>query len=160
VGPSVADIRTGADISAFEGRLTSPEALALFDYWCRLVRQHGTVIKKVFDPTAVSATLPSIYLEEYDEEHQQSRMRLMGETLKAQWANSVVGLITDEYVTGDVNALWKQSDQLVYFEKRAVVLIYNLKYIDRSHCTLIDLALPMDDEDGRMFAIGYAWQPR
>ncbi|MFN4764707.1 hypothetical protein ACKGJN_16385, partial [Gillisia sp. Q332] len=101
-----------------------------------------------------------IYLEEYDAAHQQSRMRLMGETLKAQWSGSVVGLVTDDYVTGSINALWKQSDQLVYFEKRAAILIYSLKYIDRSHCTLIDLALPMDDAEGKMFAIGHASQHR
>jgi len=159
-GPSVDDIRSGADVSAFRRLLSDPAAGALFDYWRRLARRHGVAIKTLFDVTEIPHTLPSIYLEEYDAEHQQSRMRLMGETLKAQWANSVVGLVTDEYVSGDVNTLWKQSDQLVYFEKRAAILVYNLEYIDRSHCTLIDLALPMDDENGEMFAIGYAWQRR
>ena len=54
-GPSVADIRAGADTSTFEGWLTDPAALTLFDYWCRLVHQHGTVIKKIFDPAEISA---------------------------------------------------------------------------------------------------------
>lgn len=159
-GPSVEELLAGTDIAAFRRLLTNEGAQALLDYWCRLVRENGVAIKRLFDPTEVPNALSSIYLEEYDKEHQQSRMRLMGETLKAQWSGSVVGLVTDEYVTGDVNALWKQSDRLVYFEKRAAILIYSLEYIDRSHCTLIDLALPMDDAGGKMFAIGYAWQRR
>src|SRR3546814_6162628 len=80
-------------------------------------------------------------------------MRLMGETLKAQWRDSVVGLCTDDYVSGSVAALWKESDTVVYFGRRAAILTYNLKYIDRAHVTLIDLALPMDDESGKKFAI-------
>lgn len=159
-GPSVDDVQAGTDVSAFRRLLTDPGAVALFDYWCRLVREHGNIIKPYFDPIEIPVALPSIYLEEYDAEHKQSRMRLMGETLKAQWSGSVVGLVTDDYVTGNVNALWKQSDRLVYFEKRATILVYSLEYIDRSHCTLIDLALPMDDKDDRLFAIGYAWQRR
>src|SRR3546814_4217427 len=59
-------------------------------------------------------------------------MRLMGETLKAQWRDSVVGLCTDDYVSGSVAALWKESDTVVYFGRRAAILTYNLKYIDRS----------------------------
>jgi len=159
-GPTVEEVLAGADFAAFRGLLTNAGAQVLFDYWCRLVRENGVAIKHLFDATEVPSALSSIYLEEYDAEHQQSRMRLMGETLKAQWSGSVVGLVTDEYVTGSVNALWKQSDQLVYFEKRAAILIYSLEYIDRSHCTLIDLALPMDDAEGKKFAIGYAWQRR
>ena len=159
-GPSVEEVRAGTDVSTFRHLLANQGALALFDYWCRLVHEGGVAIKHLFDPTEVPSALSSIYLEEYDWEYQQSRMRLMGETLKAQWSGSVVGLVTDDYVVGSVNALWKQSDQLVYFEKRAAILIYSLEYIDRSHCTLIDLALPMDNAEGKMFAIGYAWQRR
>lgn len=159
-GPSVEEVLAGVDIEAFRRVLTNAGARALFDYWCRLVHEGGVAIKHLFDVTEVPSALSSIYLEEYDAEHQQSRMRLMGETLKAHWSDSVVGLVTDDYVTGSVNALWKQSDQIVYFEKRAAILVYSLEYIDRSHCTLIDLALPMDNADGKMFAIGYAWQRR
>jgi len=157
-GPSVEEVRAGADLAWFRQLLTEPAALALFDYWCRLVGEHGTRIKERFDPIEVPGALSSIYMEEYDSGLQQSRMRLMGETLKAQWAKKVVGLVTDEYVSGSANALWKESDKVVYFDKCAAVLVYNLEYIDRSHCTLIDLALPMDGAEGKMFAIGYAWQ--
>src|SRR3546814_983434 len=81
-------------------------------------------------------------------------MRLKGETLKAQWRNGVVGLCTDDYVSGSVAELWKQADTIVYFDRRAAILTYNLEYIDRAHVTLIDLALPMDDASGKKFAIG------
>ena len=157
-GPSVEEILAGSDVSAFCGLLSDEGASSLFDYWSRLVREHGPRIKAFFDPTQVPRALASIYMEEWDAEHAQSRMRLMGETLKAHWQDSVVGLVTDEYVSGDINALWKQSDQVVYFEKRAAILVYSLEYIDRPHCTLIDLALPMDGENSKMFSIGYAWE--
>ena len=158
VGPHVEEVLSGVGLSGFYDRLTDEGALALFDYWCRLLREHGLGMKAAFDPTAVPRTLGSIYLEEYDAERRQSRMRLMGETLKAQWRGSVVGLSTDDYVSGSVAELWKQSDTVVYFNRRAAILTYDLEYIDRAHVTLIDLALPMDDQSGKKFALGYAWR--
>ena len=158
VGPHIEEVLAGADLAGFRARLTDAGGLALFDYWCGLLRAHGLAMKAAFDPTAVARTLANIYLEEYDSGRQQSRMRLMGETLKAQWRDSVVGLCTDDYVTGSVAELWKQSDAVVYFDRRAAILTYNLKYIDRAHVTLIDLALPMDDASGRKFTIGCAWR--
>lgn len=158
-GPSVDDVTSGADISAFRARLDHEGALALFDYWCRLMREHGLPMKHMFDPIEVPCALATFYMEELDVERQQSRMRLMGETLRAQWRDSVVGLCTDDHVTGSTNVLWKQADRrLVYFEQRAVILTYTLEYIDRPHCRLVDLALPMDDQDGKKFAIGCAWE--
>lgn len=158
VGPHIDEVLEGADLAAFRARLTNAGALALFDYWCRLLRAHGLRMKPAFDPVEVPRALPNIYLEEYDLERKQGRMRLMGETLKAQWRDSVVGLCTDDYVSGSVAELWKQSDAVVYFERRAAILTYNLEYIDRAHVTLIDLALPLDDEHGKKFAIGCAWR--
>jgi len=158
VGPHVDDVLAGADLSGFRARLSDAGALALFDYWCELLRTQGLRMKAAFDPTAVPRALANIYLEEYDAERKQSRMRLMGESLKAQWRNSVVGLCTDDYVSGSVAALWKQSDSVVYFDRRAAIITYDLEYIDRAHVTLIDLALPMDDAEGKKFAIGCAWQ--
>jgi hypothetical protein len=134
--------------------------LLLFDYWSRALGEHGLAMKSHFDATQIPAALSNIYMEEYDVEREQSRMRLMGETLKSQWADSVVGLCTDDYVSGSANELWKRSDRVVYFDRCAAILTYNLEYIDRPHCTLIDLALPMDDEDGNKFSIGYAWERR
>ena len=61
---------------------------------------------------------------------------------------------------GSVNELWKQSDQIVYFDRCTVLLAYNMAYIDRPHCTLIDLALPMNDDAGSKFALGYIWPSR
>lgn len=158
VGPHIEEVLSGADLTDFRARLTDGGALALFDYWCGLLRAHGLAMKAAFDPTRIPRALANIYLEEYDAERQQSRMRLMGETLKAQWRDSVVGLCTDDYVSGSVAELWKQSDAVVYFERRAAILTYNLEYIDRAHVTLIDLALPLDDEHGKKFAIGCAWR--
>jgi len=158
VGPHIEEVLSGADLSAFRARLGDEGALALFDYWCALLSEHGLRMKAAFDPTGLPRALPNIYLEEYDAERQQSRMRLMGETLKAQWRGSVVGLCTDDYVSGSVAELWKQSDTVVYFDRRAAILTYNLEYIDRAHVTLVDLALPMDDASGKKFAIGCAWR--
>lgn len=158
LGPHIEEVLSGADLSGFRARLTNEGALALFDYWCALLREHGLAMKAAFDPAAVPRALSNIYLEEYDIVRQQSRMRLMGETIKAQWRDSVVGLCTDDYVSGSVAELWKQSDTVVYFDRRAAILTYNLKYIARPYVTLVDLALPMDDEHGKKFAIGCAWR--
>jgi hypothetical protein len=158
VGPSVEEILGGQDLAAFSARLADPNARLLFDYWCRLLREHGLAMKPHFDVTQIPSTLSNIYMEEYDVERRQSRMRLMGETLNSQWAERVVGLCTDDYVSGATAELWKASDKAVYFERHVAILTYDLKYIHRPHCTLIDLALPMDDQDGNKFCIGYAWQ--
>lgn len=158
LGPSVDDILNARDLTTFRARLTDAGALLLFDYWCQLLLEHGSVIKPHFDVTQVPSALSNIYMEEYDVERQQSRMRLMGDTLNSQWAERVVGLCTDDYVRGATAELWKASDKAVYFQHRAAILNYDLTYIDRPHCTLVDLALPMDDTGGRKFCIGYAWQ--
>src|SRR3546814_19511050 len=113
-------------------------------------------MKAAFDPTRVPHALANIYLEEYDAERQQSRMRLMGETLQAQWRDSVVGLCTDDYVSGSVAALWKESDTVVSFGRRAAILHYNLKYLDRAHVTLIDHALHLAAESGKTLALAGA----
>jgi hypothetical protein len=157
-GPTVDDVIAGADTSDFRELIGHDKARRLFDYWCRLLREHGLQMKPAFDPLEVPALLPSIYIEEWDAEAGQSRMRLMGEELKAQWNEDVIGLRIDDYVRGDVNALWKRSDQVVYFDGRAALLAYNMEYQDREHCTLIDLTLPMNDSKGNKFAIGYIWE--
>lgn len=156
-GPSVGEILAGADTTDFQRLIDSDKGRQLFDYWYRLLHEHGLAMKAAFDPLEVPRLLPSIYIEEWDPAVRQSRMRLMGEDLKAQWNEDVIGLRTDDYVKGDVNALWKRSDQVVYFEQRAALLAYNMEYLDRDHCTLIDLTLPMDDRQGGKFAIGYIW---
>ncbi|WP_193367290.1 PAS domain-containing protein [Pelagibius marinus] len=157
-GPSVDEILADTDTSHFRSLIDNDKALQLFEYWCRLLHYHGLALKPAFDPLEVPALLPSIYIEEWDPEAQQSRMRLMGEDLKARWDEEVIGLRTDDYVKGDVNALWKRSDQVVYFEKRTAILAYSMEYLDRAHCTLIDLTLPMNDDKGNRFAIGYIWE--
>lgn len=158
LGPSVDEILADADTADFRRLLDNDNALRLFDYWCRLLRHHGLALKPAFDPLEVPALLPSIYIEEWDPVERQSRMRLMGEDLKEQWDEGVIGLRTDDYVKGDVNALWKRSDQVVYFDRRTALLAYNMEYQDRAHCTLTDLTLPMNDGEGNKFAIGYIWK--
>ncbi|MEO3428357.1 PAS domain-containing protein [Pelagibius sp. CAU 1746] len=157
-GPSVEDILAGADTTEFRRLVGNDSALQLFNYWSRLLREHGLAMKQQFDPLEVPALLSNIYIEEWDPEERQSRMRLMGEDLKAVWNEDVIGLRTDDFVRGDVNALWKQSDRIVYFENRTAILAYNMEYLDRPHCVLRDLTLPMQDHQGNRFAIGYIWQ--
>ncbi len=157
-GPSVDELLAGGDTTGFRSLIGNDNARQLFDYWCRLLREHGLAMKPAFDPLEVPALLPSIYIEEWDPQAQQSRMRLMGEDLKAQWDEEVIGLRTDDYVKGDVNTLWKHSDQMVYFDRRTAILAYSMEYQDRAHCTLVDLTLPMNDGEGNKFAIGYIWE--
>jgi hypothetical protein len=157
-GPSTAEILAGTDTTEFRSLIGNAKARQLFDYWVRLLRERGLAMKQDFDPVEVPSLLSNIYIEEWDPEERQSRMRLMGEGLKAQWDADVIGLRTDDYISGNVNALWKRSDQVVYFDQRVAVLAYDMEYQDRPHCTLVDLALPMEDRHGNKFAIGYIWQ--
>ena len=53
VGPHIDEVLEGADLAAFRARLTNAGALALFDYWCRLLRAHGLRMKPAFDPVEV-----------------------------------------------------------------------------------------------------------
>ncbi len=142
----------------FQKLIGNANARRLFDYWSRLLKEHGLAMKQAFDPTEVPALLSNIYIEEWDPAERQSRMRLMGEGLKAKWNEDVVGQRTDDHVKGEANALWKRSDQVVYFEQRPTVLAYDMAYKNRRHCTLIDLALPMEDRQANKFAIGYIWE--
>ena len=157
-GPTADAILAGADTSGFRDLIENEEARRLFDYWCALLREHGLVMKQAFDPLEVPRLLPKIYIEEWDPEIRQSRMRLIGESLKARWNEDIIGLATDDHVKGDVNDLWKRSDHVVHFEQRVALLAYSMEYLDRPHITLIDLSLPMQDHAGNRYAIGYIWE--
>src|SRR3546814_7526825 len=88
VGPHFEEVLSGVDLSGFRTRLTDEGALALFDYWCRLLREHGLRLKAAFDPTAVPRALSHIYLEEYHPARRQGRMRLMGDRQSTRLTSS------------------------------------------------------------------------
>src|SRR3546814_16251428 len=100
VGPHFEEVLSGVDLSGFRTRLTDEGALALFDYWCRLLREHGLRLKAAFDPTAVPRALSNTYLEEYDAERRPGRMRPMGETLNATRTARRGGRGTEQHARG------------------------------------------------------------
>jgi len=141
----------------FRQRLEDPGARKLLDYWSGLVSVYGLAIKRRFDPLAIPDLLPRIYLEEWDAPTEQSKVRLEGDVLRDLWGGGAVGKTIDDQVTGAVNALWKESDRLNFGERRGTFEVYDLNFRDREYRWVGDLCLPMEDERGEPFSVGYIW---
>ena len=157
-GPTVSELAQGAKPDAFRTLFQGTAATALFDYWLEFVRDGGIPHKRRFDPLRVPKLLSRMYIEEWEPNRRQSRFRLMGEELRLYFDEGAVGLCTSDHVSGSVADLWDESDQLVYFERRPVLLAYDFSFRDRPHITVADLSLPFVGDGEDAFAIGYIWE--
>jgi hypothetical protein len=79
-GPSFSTGTAGeAEIDEFRAALSNADAVAFFDYWLARCSQADIPGKANIDPIELPRLLHAIYIEEWDKEYRQSRIRLAGE---------------------------------------------------------------------------------
>lgn len=149
---------TSETLKPFRDQLSDESACRFLDYWARLVSAHGLAIKRRFDPLEIYDLLPYVFLEEWDSRVAQSRVRLEGSMLESFWGGGVVGQSIDDQVQGPINALWKEADRLNFEEHRGILAIYHLDFRNRDYRWIADVTLPMIDDKGGRFTIGYMWK--
>ncbi len=157
-GPSFsAGIPEAAAIDAFRSEIFDSGAVFLFDYWLSRCGESGVPDKTRIDPVELPNLLHALYIEEWDDERRQSRIRLAGEFHREVAGFNVQGLAVDDHATGAANALWKQCDRCNFFELRPTLCGYTLQHVDKAHKRLADLTLPMRDRSGVVLTIGVTW---
>lgn len=145
------------NLENFRAAVADDGAMRLFDYWTGLVAEHGLAIKAMVDPVAVPDLLPRIYIEEWDAELGQSRMRLTGEFLRDLAGVNLLGLPVEKHAAPEALAVWQECDRLNFTEQRATLSYYSLAHFEKDHRWVWDLSLPMSDENGARFTLGYVW---
>lgn len=157
-GPSFSDGKPGApEIDEFRTGLSNRDAVALFDYWLARCGRTAIPDKADIDATELPRLLHAVYIEEWDEELRQSRIRLAGELHREVAGFGVRGLSVDEHATGETNEIWKRCDQLNFFELRPTFCGYHLGHVRRPFRYLADLTLPVRDGADGVLAFGFIW---
>ena len=79
----------------FRAALPNADASAFFDYWLARCSKAGIPEKADIDPIELPRLLHAIYIEEWDQESRQSRIRLAGEFHREVAGFNVQGLSVD-----------------------------------------------------------------
>jgi hypothetical protein len=157
-GPSFsAGMPAKSEIAAFRDALSNADATAFLDYWLTRCAETGIPGKADIDPIELPRLLRAIYIEEWDDVQQQSRIRLAGEFHREVAGFNVRGLMVDEHATGETSLIWKQCDQLNFFELRPTFCGYDLGHVRRPFRYLADLTLPVREGSDAVLAFGFVW---
>lgn len=157
-GPSFSSgVPRALEIDEFRGVLPNPDAVVFFDYWLAKCPETGVPDKADIDPVELPRLLHAIYIEEWDKEKQQSRLRLAGEFHREVAGFNVQGLGVDEHASGETKELWKQCDQLNFFELRPTYCGYDLGHVKKPFRFLADLTLPVRAGLDEVLAFGLIW---
>lgn len=158
VGPSFAAGRAGqAEIDAFRAALSNDDAAIFFDYWLARCSDTDIPAKADIDPIELPHLLSAIYIEEWDEESQQSRIRLAGEFHREVAGFNVQGLSVDEHTAGKTAEIWKRCDRCNFFELRPTFCGYDLGHVKKAFRFLADLTLPVRAGPDEVLAFGFIW---
>ena len=157
-GPSFATgLAEETGIDAFRAALSNSDATAFFDYWLARCSEAGIPEKADIDPIELPRLLHAIYIEEWDQDSRQSRIRLAGEFHREVAGFNVQGLSVDEHASGQTSEIWKQCDQLNFFELRPTFSGYDLGHVKKAHRYLADLTLPVRVGPDEVLAFGFVW---
>ncbi len=157
-GPSFATGMAGeAEIDAFRAALSNDDAVMFFDYWLARCTEAGIPAKADIDPIELPRLLHAIYIEEWDRDSRQSRIRLAGEFHRDVAGFNVQGLSVDEHAAGQTAEIWKQCDQFNFFELRPTFCGYDLGHVKKSFRYLADLTLPVRAGPEEVLAFGFIW---
>ncbi len=141
----------------FRAALSNADAAAFFDYWLARCSKTGIPEKADIDPIELPRLLHAIYIEEWDQECQQSRIRLAGEFHREVAGFNVQGLSVDEHASGETSEIWKQCDQLNFFQLRPTFCGYDLGHVKKPFRYLTDLTLPVRAGPDEVLAFGFIW---
>ncbi len=157
-GPSFSAGMAGElENGAFRAALSDSDASAFFDYWLARCSKAGIPEKADIDPIELPRLLHAIYIEEWDQESRQSRIRLAGEFHREVAGFNVQGLSVDEHASGETSEIWKQCDQLNFFELRPTFCGYDLGHVKKPFRYLADLTLPVRAGPDEVLAFGFVW---
>lgn len=162
IGPSFDQNKPDANsIDAFRSKIHDDGACFLFDLWVSGFND-GIAKKSTLDPTLFPKLLPQIIIEELDEIHQESKLRLVGEFYKDIYEMTPSEDETSPYsnwsAEEDVVDLWQKSDQAVYKSLSPSVQYFDLSGIDKHFHRLGELNMPVRARDGKIQSIGYSWK--
>ena len=143
-----------AEVEAFQQQIFDADALSLFDYWISKCTEEAIPTKNEIDPVEFPKLLTRIYIEVWDAERQQSRIRLAGEFHHQIYGGNVHGLVVDDHVTSETNKLWKQCDQFNFIMLCPTYCGYSLEHVNKEFMNLTDLTLPVRDKDEAVCTIG------
>jgi PAS domain len=157
-GPSFsAGIPEKSEIDGFRCQLTNADATAFLDYWLAKCSETGIPEKADIDPIEMPRLLSAIYIEEWDKEQRQSRIRLAGEFHRQVAGFNVRGLSVDDHASGETSLIWKQCDRLNFFDLRPTFCGYDLGHVKRPFRYLADLTLPVREGPDGVLTFGYIW---
>jgi len=157
-GPSFSAGLVGElEIDEFRALLPNPDAVSFFDYWLAKCSDTGIPEKADIDPIELPRLLHAIYIEEWDAETQQSRIRLAGEFHREVAGFNVQGLSVDEHASGQTKELWQQCDQLNFFELCPTYCGYDLGHVKKPFRFLAVLPLPVRASPAEVLAFGFIW---
>lgn len=157
-GPSFADgLPAEEETAAFRDALFHDDALMFFDYWLARCSKTDLPGKADIDPIELPRLLSAIYIEEWDKESRQSRIRLAGEFHRDVAGFNVQGLSVDEHAAGQTAEIWKQCDLLNFFELRPTFCGYDLGHVKKTFRYLADLTLPVRAGPDEVLAFGFVW---
>ena len=108
-------------------------------------------------PIELPRLLSAIYIEEWDKESRQSRLRLAGEFHREVAGFNVQGLSVDEHAAGKTAEIWKRCDRYNFFELRPTFCGYDLGHVKKAFRFLADLTLPVRAGPDEVLAFGFIW---
>jgi hypothetical protein len=153
-----AGVPSGSEIERFRGQIANREALTFFDYWISKCSGNDMPRKERIDPVEIPELLSAMFIEEWDAELQQSRIRLAGEFHREPDGSSIQNLAVDDLSSGLTNEIWKRCDHYNFFELRPTICGYSLEHFDRPHRQHADLAVPVRDGSNSVLVYGYSWR--
>lgn len=157
-GPSYAEgIPATADIARFRDAIGDAGAVAFFDYWTSKCSTGDIPEKARIDPIEIPRLLPAIFIEEWDPQARQSRIRLAGEFHREPDGSNIQDRTIDEMANGATARVWKACDQCNFFELRPTICGYDLEHFDKPFVRHADLTLPVRDSDAAILTYGYSW---
>jgi hypothetical protein len=145
------------EIKRFRDQIANRKALAFFDYWISKCPENDIPSKQRIDPVEIPKLLSALFIEEWDAELRQSRIRLAGEFHREPNGSSIQNLALDDLSSGLTNEIWKRCDQHNFFELCPTICGYALEQFDRPYRQHADLALPVRDGSNSILVYGYSW---
>ena len=154
-GPSFSSgVPSATEVESFRQELFGADALSLFGYWISKCSADDIPRKDQIDPVDLPKLLSRIYIEEWDQEQRQSRLRLAGEFHREIYGGNVRGLAVDDHAIGVTKEIWKQCDQHNFFELRPTFCGYTLDRAAKAFLRVADLTLPVRDKGEAVLTIG------
>lgn len=162
IGPSFSQKKPDAKtIHTFRSNIHDDGACFLFDLW--VSGSDDDIAKKsILDPLLFPKLLPQIIIEELDEVHQESKLRLVGEFYKDIYKMTSSSDINSPYSNWtqeeDIVEIWRQSDQAIYKHLSPSVQYFDLAGLDKHYHRLGELNMPVRAKNNKVHSVGYTWK--